>query len=282
MTRRTGKAISEFASWRSYWDFRREVAREWRYSWSDTSRAFLTTLVSESYSRVAVINKGAHFYRAQVAHHDAYEPDIEGTVPGPALPERMRPLRGKASDGRANPKGIPCLYMAADRHTALAEVRPWIGSLVSIGVFKTNRELKVVDCTKGASKNPLFIDGEPTAKKKSAAVWAHVGRAFREPVMRDDNTADYAPTQAIAEAFRREGFDGVAYRSAFGTDRFNLAIFDLDAAAIVKNELHEIKDVTFKFSETANPYFVRTEGDGKDTLIQNVITGFFPVKPPDE
>ncbi|WP_366931004.1 RES family NAD+ phosphorylase [Mesorhizobium sp.] len=48
----------------------------------------------------------------------------------------MRPLAGRASEGRANPKGIPCLYMAVDRHTALAECRPWIGSLVSIGAFK--------------------------------------------------------------------------------------------------------------------------------------------------
>lgn len=276
------KATDEFASWRSYWDFRREVAREWRYMWSDPARSFLTTLVGESHSRVSVISKGAHFYRAQVAHHDVYEPDIDDTVPGPALPERMRPLKGKASDGRANPKGIPCLYVAADRHTALAEVRPWIGSLVSIGVFKTSRELKVVDCTKGATKHPLFLNGEPTAKKKSASVWAYVGRAFREPVMRDDNSADYAPTQAIAEAFRKEGFDGVAYRSAFGTDRFNLAIFDLDAATIVKNELHEIKDVTFKFAEIANPYYVRAGDDGKVALVQNVITKISPIEPTGE
>ncbi|TIW21771.1 MAG: RES domain-containing protein [Mesorhizobium sp.] len=279
MPKRKQKSTDEFASWRSYWDFRREVAREWRYTWSDSARAFLTTVVRESHSRVAKVSKGAHFYRAQVAHHDVYDPNVDDAFPGPALPERMRPLAGRASEGRANPKGIPCLYMAVDRHTALAECRPWIGSLVSIGAFKINRDLKVVDCTIGTDRHLLFLDGEPTAKKKSESVWADIGRAFRAPVMRDDNTADYAPTQVIAEAFHREGFDGVAYRSSFGTDRFNLAIFDLDAASIVMNELHEIKDVEFKFDQTANPYYVQAGDDGKNTLVQNVITSISPVEP---
>jgi hypothetical protein len=168
--------------------------------------------------------------------------------------------------------------MAVDRHTALAECRPWIGSLVSIGAFKINRDLKVVDCTRGTDKHLLFLDGEPTAKKKSEAVWADVGRAFRAPVGRDDNTADYTPTQVIAEAFHKEGFDGVAYRSSFGTDRFNLAIFELDAASIVMNELHEIKDVEFKFEQTANPYYVQKHKDGKDLLVQNVVASIRPVE----
>ncbi|WP_352904976.1 RES family NAD+ phosphorylase [Mesorhizobium sp. M0700] len=101
----------------------------------------------------------------------------------------MRPIPGRVSEGRANPKGIPCLYMAVDRHTALAECRPWIGSLVSIGAFKINRDLQVVDCTKGTDRHLLFLEGEPTAQKKSESVWADIGRAFRQPVMRDDNSS---------------------------------------------------------------------------------------------
>ena len=66
--------------------------------------------------------------------------------------------------------------------------------------------------------------------KRTEAVWGHIARAFREPVTRDDDVADYATTQVIAEGFRAERFDGLVCRSSFGTDRFNVALFDLDAA----------------------------------------------------
>jgi hypothetical protein len=239
-----------FASWRSYWDFHREIARDWRYIRSPAAQRFLDRLCQESHSRITVIHAGRNFYRAQVAHHDELDPAIEDIVPAPALPGRMKPFADRASEGRVNPKGTPCLYMAADRRRALAECRPWIGSLVSIGVFRTERDLRVVDCTREVERSPIFLKGEPSLEERSKAVWTHLAKAFRQPVTREGNIAEYAPTQVIAETFRAQGFDGVAYRSAFGTDRFNVALFDLNAASLVMCELHEIKDVN---SSTARP-----------------------------
>jgi hypothetical protein len=66
--------------------------------------------------------------------------------------------------------------------------------------------------------------------KRTEAVWGDIARAFGEPVTRDDDVADYATTQVIAEVFRAERFDGLVCRSSVGTDRFNVALFDLDAA----------------------------------------------------
>lgn len=271
-----------FASWRSYWNFRREIARDWRYIRSYEAQKFLDLLAQESHARVSNIPKGSRFYRAQVAHHDEFDPAIEDTVPAPALPERMRPFADRASEGRVNPKGIPCLYMAADRHTALAECRPWIGSLVSIGVLQTERALNVVDCTRGAESNPIYFEGEPSFEKRSEAVWGHVSRAFREPATREDNIAEYASTQVIAETFRAEGFHGIAYRSAFGTDRFNIALFELDATSLLMCELHEIKNVEFKHDQAANPYYVKRDETGGASLIRNVIVGIRPVESKDE
>ena len=169
--------------------------------------------------------------------------------------------------------------MASDEHTAMAEARPWIGSLVSVGVFRLTRALRAVDCTKGAERNPLFFDPataklvEPSAHEKSEAVWAHIARAFREPVTRDDDFADYAPTQVIAEVFRAEGFDGVAYRSAFGSDCFNVALFDVEAAKQCMCSLHEIRDVTFKYQETANPYYIKSNADGSEFFSSEFCRG---------
>jgi hypothetical protein len=79
---------------------------------------------------------------------------------------------------------------------------------------------KAKKCAAVVGRNPLWL----------GAVWADIAYTFREPVTRDDDYADYAPTQVIAELFRAEGFDGLAYRSGFGLDRFNVALFDVEAA----------------------------------------------------
>jgi RES domain len=243
-----------FASWRNYRRFSQEIARNSRHFWSPETHQFLDALSVGSRARVGELAAGKLFYRAQVAH--AYDSD---GVPSPALPERMTPYTDRAKEGRVNPKGIPCLYMAGDMHTAIAECRPWIGSLVSVGTFKIARALRIVDCTSDRERPPSYFsvltkDYEPSAEKIEEAVWAHVAHAFREPVTRDDDLADYAPTQVIAELFRREEFDGVGYRSAFGTDRFNVALFDVKAARLHGCSLHEIRGVQLDWKETANPY----------------------------
>ena len=270
---------NEFESWRSYWDFRSEVIRDRRYVRSEKAQAFLAVVSATCHELSVDISAGRHFYRAQVAHNDEFETEDGNTLPGPALPSRMNPLRDRAREGRVNPKGIPCLYVASDVHTAMAEARPWIGSLVSLGVFRTERALKIVDCTKGADQNRFFFEGEPTAKERHETVWGHIAQAFRQPVTRDDDIAEYAPTQIIAEIFRAEGFDGLGYRSAFGADRFNIALFDLDAGRLVRCSLHEIRDVKLDHAEMANPYFMKIEDDGKPVLVRNVITDIRPVKP---
>ena len=101
----------------------------------------------------------------------------------------MCPRPGRATEGRANPKGIPYLYLASNRETALAEVRPWVGSHVSVGQFKIIRELKVVNCTT-EKKGSTFYFKEPSPKKREEAVWADIDRAFAKPVTPTDDIAD--------------------------------------------------------------------------------------------
>lgn len=268
----------EFESSRSYWEFRREVIRDWRYLRSTKAQSFLDAVKTTCHDRSAIVPVGRHLYRAQVAHHDDFDPEVDDSFPGPARPERINPLRDRAKEGRINPKGIPCLYMASDKPTAIAETRPWIGSLVSLGTFQTEKILKVVDCTRETHRNRIYPFDERDAEERNNVVWSHIAHAFREPVTRDDDIAEYAPTQIIAEIFRAEGYDGVAYRSGFGTDRYNIGLFDLDAARLRQCELFEIRDVELKCEVTANPYIVQALEDGNPTHVRNTITDFQPIE----
>jgi hypothetical protein len=252
----------DFPSWRSYWNFARSVSREYRYIRSPEDEAFLATVLASSEARRIEIPKGRLFWRAQVGHDwRPMNSDTDEEIPCAYLRNRMKPLSGRATDGRANPRGIPCLYLATSKEAAMSEVRPWIGAYVSVGQFRTRRALTVVDCARQHNERPFFFDmedynREPSPEKRSQAVWAHIDRAFAEPMTRSDDQADYAPTQILAELFKKAGIEGVVYKSNFGDDGFNIALFDPEAADLVNCGLFEVKTMQLTFSEADQFYFI--------------------------
>ena len=98
-----------------------------------------------------VVEEGVHLrlQRAQLGHDWREEENDEepDEVQAAHSPARMKPLAEKASDGRANSKGIACLYLATKQETAVLEVRPLIGSYISIAQFKVLKDLCLVDCS---------------------------------------------------------------------------------------------------------------------------------------
>lgn len=244
-----------FASWRSYWDFSREVARMRRYVRTPESTAFLEAVARTCALREKTIPEGWIARRAQLGHDWRFEEQIQDEVPAAYPPKRMKPLADRAYEGRVNAKGIPCLYLATKRDTAISEVRPWIGSLVSVGQFRIERTLRVVDCSLHHASKIFYLDEPPVAEREQA-VWSYIDRAFSEPMTRSDDTAEYAATQVLAELFRDRGYDGVIYKSAFGEEGFNVAIFDLDAATLLNCGLYKVTGASFQSRQEDNPYFV--------------------------
>ena len=172
----------------------------------------------------------------------------------------MKPLPDKAYDGRANPKGIPCLYLATRKETALSEVRPWIGSYVSVGQFKILRDVELIDCSRGHKDSSLHFwlqEQEPEPAEREKAVWSDIDWAFAEPMTRSDETADYVATQILAELFKREGFEGIAYKSNFGDDGYNVALFDIDAADLINCGLYKGQQYRYQIFSTGQSLFHR-------------------------
>ena len=160
----------------------------------------------------------------------------------------MRPLADSALEGRANPKGIPCLYVATDKETAMSEVRPWLGGIISIGQFKVVRDLKVLDFSveHGSNHNSGLYFREPTNEEILNAVWRDIDNAFSEPTQASDSKSDYAPTQIISEYIKSQGYDGIAYKSSLA-EGHNLALFDLESAEVVKRSIYKASTIKFEF-----------------------------------
>ncbi len=246
-----------FKSWHSYYVFSREVTRSNRYIHSDEVMDFLSNVLETSRSRVTPVESGKAFWRAQLGSEwRSLEYDGEEVMnqPVPFPAERMTPIAFEAPEGRVNPKGIPCLYLATTQETAMAEVRPWLDSNISVGLFKTVKDLKLIDCSVHSHKASTIYWAEPDDQKKEEAVWASIDGALSQPVTPSDKSSDYVPTQIIAELFKRNGFDGVFYRSAL-SDGVNLALFDIAAATMLTSFLRRVEEIQFSFGPTGSAHY---------------------------
>lgn len=245
--------MGEFRSW---WDFIRfmdAVHHTYRYVHTDEARVFLETLVETSAKRHRIFNTNEVLWRAQLGGASRKRGLDEVVVehPTPYQASRMKPLQNAANEGRVNPKGIPVLYLATDMETAMAEVRPWVGSHISLGRFKVTRTLTVIDFSTEDNTSLGFYAKEPDPARRTSIVWAQIGQLFSKPISNDPSTAEYAPTQIIAEMFRQRGFDGVAYKSSLGPG-LNVAFFSLEAADLVTRSLHEVESISFAFRKVGS------------------------------
>lgn len=258
--------MREFASAYSYRDFQFTVRKKARYFHDEGVRNFLEAVLQTSESRTDTIKQHTVLCRAQrgytwrtekmVGEEGGEEVEVEG--PDAFGQERMKPNADFVLDGRVNPRGIACLYLASDAETAMAEVRPWVGSYVSLGYFKMLRDMKVVDCSKD-KRTSLWVFTKPadlSPEERERVVWGDIGHALSRPITPDESPTEYVPTQILAEAFRAHGYDGIVYKSLLG-EGHNIALFEPSSADLVSCGLYETESISFKFEQCSNPYFIK-------------------------
>jgi len=132
---------------------------------------------------------------------------------------------------RANLDRIPCLYVATDVKTAIAEVRPFLGKKISVATIEPAYELNLfdlyidpnltssmcrlccnehfaMDCT-DCKENKADIKKTPFYK-----LWLKIAQEFSIPYENSSNY-EYFLTQFISEYIRlNSDFDGIQYSSS--------------------------------------------------------------------
>ncbi|MEX3632434.1 RES family NAD+ phosphorylase [Rothia sp. LK2492] len=173
-------------------------------------------------SRLEEASVAENYYRARI--HDSeesFEPKDLGAPP-----------REKAGHGRLNPAGIPYLYLASEKSTAIAEVRPHPGQKVVTASFQIdtveNEGLKIADLVQVASLfSPFdYLESTPILRARDfQEMVREIADEFSRPVRPDAAPYRYVPTQYLCELLKRKGFDGVAYSSALA-EGHNLVLFE--------------------------------------------------------
>ncbi len=158
----------------------------------------------------------------------------------------------KTSHGRANPIGIPYLYIGSSIASVISEVRPHPGESVCTVECRLHNNLKIVDLRKPrATISPFLLsdENEIASLRNDLKLLEKLGDELSTPVLPTSVAIDYIPSQYLCEFIKKCGYSGVAYKSSV-SDGINLALFDADNAEIIDDSLHEhlIKRVTVEYN----------------------------------
>jgi hypothetical protein len=158
-------------------------------------------------------------YRARV-HHTHGKP-----VYSPA--EMMAPEPKIVKSGRANPLGIPFLYLSDNPDTVLYEVRASYLDELSIGTFHLKEEFKSVKIVDFTENTSLFQPGKVNETIKARLLREKISFDLSKPMRRYDSELDYIPTQFICEFIKIfTGSSGIRFKSSLHPAGRNVVIFD--------------------------------------------------------
>lgn len=211
--------------WQHAWrEFERSLKTESRY-FSQAAAAHLASVFADieemntAGGQPIIVAAGpgsdrTHFYRARAFESVS---KLEVAMQRPDL-HIGPPPSDLVLGGRMNARGISVFYGADSQETALAEVRPPVGSHVLVAKFDLTRPVRLLDLQAladirlaGSLFDPTYI-----AKVERAKFLEYLLRRITMPVMPSDEGLQYLATQAVADFLAsREtpALDGILYPS---------------------------------------------------------------------
>lgn len=184
----------------------------------------------------ASISEGSIFYRARV---------IPSGVKELSTKEMSCPPNDKATAGRANPVGIPYLYLCQDEETTYYEVRALYLDRLSVAKFRVNEDLNILDFI---SKLSLYVAFSNATESLSEVIVKQkllqgISHDLSKPLRRYDTEIEYVPTQLICEYCKLNGIDGIRFESSLHKGGINVVLFDANKVECISVESKEIRNV---------------------------------------
>jgi hypothetical protein len=146
-----------------------------------------------------------------------------------------------------NARGVSVFYGATSPDVALAEVRPPVGSRVVVGTFDIIRPLRLLNLAVLRAvyvKGSIFDAGFAARLAKAAFLRSLTDRISR-PVMPNDESLDYLPTQAVADFLGTRAatrLDGILFPSVQSATGLNVVLFH-KAAGVEELDISESAEI---------------------------------------
>lgn len=152
--------------------------------------------------------------------------------------------------GRANPSGIPFLYLSDNIDTVLYEVRASYLDELSIGEFRLKEKFKKIKIVDFTEDTVLFQPGQVSETIKSRLLRDRISRDLSKPMKRYDTEIEYIPTQFICEFIKIfTGASGIRFTSSLHPEGNNVVIFDQFKMECTKVSLKKVSLVSLGSTE---------------------------------
>lgn len=193
---------------------------------SYSAESLLKTIasLSESLNLIRPLPKGTRLWRART--------DIPKGAAGKMEDFGPPPKQYALQSNRMNPPGIPMMYAASTRITAVKETR---ATQARVGLWKTLRNLRVLDLRKLPPVPGVFSSAD-RRETLGISFLRDFAADIVKPVARDErHHVDYLPSQVVSEFLKDYEFaggpiDGVAYESTIHKQGWNIALFIVESA----------------------------------------------------
>lgn len=229
------RAVDHYGHYHEAWSsFERTLHRECRFFSTNASETLnaifegVEDFVTPSGDRVVrEIGPGTDIttlFRARVFQSAE---GLEQALKRPDL-EIAPPPSDRASAGRMNAHGISVFYGTNRDETALAEVRPPVGSNVVVAEFELVRRARILDIRKLGEivVRKSFFDPNFKPLIERAAFLRELSSRIVQPAMPEREHRDYLVTQVIADYLASEHkLDGLLFPSVQTGSGFNVVLF---------------------------------------------------------
>ncbi len=211
----------------------RVVCAALEHNWFETEAAARELVARLRDDLTAIVPSGSEFFRGRIGVKSRLSAKHALAAGGGTF--RYLPFSGKdidrpplklATEGRFNRARVSLRYLASDVQTAVAELRPHPGHLVSTAMFRLKRDMKVANFAKHDIRN--FLSDSRLEDLRSILSIADVLNVPVQP----EHRVLYAATQLFADVLRSAGFEGLTFNSTVGKGS-NLTSFVGDALELV-------------------------------------------------
>lgn len=187
-----------------------------------------------------VVSKGSLYYRGRLNDREDYNYHTPSELGMP--PKDLTP------NGRANPHGIPCLYLTSLPETTMYELRSVYGDKISIASFKAIEPLKVLDFDKKPWIYEAYEDERLLEVIRAYLLKKRIGEELSKPMRRYDfKDLEYVSTQFVCEYIKKNGADGILYSSAAHQGGKNLVLFSDSKVKFVGVSVKIVDKSTMRF-----------------------------------
>ena len=218
-------------------NFIKEITYQNRNPAESEANDVLDLLKDDKSNPIEIVQSGVQLYRCRKLRQDV---EIHGIDPFNGLSEQdsFIPPVEKTFSARANYRFIPYLYVATSGETAIREVRPSLMNRVNVATIEVRDHLKLLDLT---------LKHAPVRRIKDAKrnLLVNLSELFSKPVDNTDEPEEYIPTQFIAEYVKKQGYDGIKYKSSLGESKGdNIVVFSYDKCKVVGTVIVRVTNIT--------------------------------------